>query len=103
MLPGSRGGMVQAKKQVVERYQALLHIWIGRRHSFGESFLQGIMVFIKVVEEADEIQRVGSIESPMFEIQQFLQIVILMINYKIVWSVIHQLKQKVAITNDGFS
>ena len=61
------------------------------------------MTTIKIFEPSNKIKRVGIIKRTMFEIQHPFQVRILMIDHKIVGSIIHQFNQFFAFIDDGFA
>ena len=56
-----------------------------------------------VLEKADKIQEIRIIESPMLESEHIFQVMILMVDHKIIGTAIHPLDKLITFIDNGFT
>ena len=59
------------------------------------------MLLVKLPEVLDEIQRISSIEGAVLKDLERFQVLLLVIEYKIVWRMVHHGKELLTLVDDG--
>ncbi len=55
------------------------------------------------MEKTDEVKEIGIIEGPMLETQHVFQIMLLMVDHKIIGTAIHPLDKLITFIDNGFT
>ena len=94
-------GMFDREKVVVEMNQCLFHGFSLIILFWYKGIFQRIMVFIMVLKKGDKVKEISGIEGAVHKAYEWFEVGILMMQYKIIWFVVHPLHQFAAVADDG--